>query len=374
MTKKEIAEIRRRLSPQNHQIACIKGCYVNSQGQVISAFTRSLPAISQEETEKYLSLFRRTLSGEPEQSLHTIDFSPTQVLSSPQHRLLMQLRDCALRDEAAVQAFFDAVRAAYTVEEGEHYLILLMHDRYDVPPRGSGGEVTAEVFPYILCSVCPVKMTKPALIYDASRNDFCDREADWAVEAPQAGFLFPAFDERTANIYNALYYTREAAAAHEALAEAVFGTPLPMPAKRQQESFQAILQNSLGDECSYEVMHSVHEQVMEKIEEQKADKAAQEPPRMDSREVAAILKDCGVTDERRAAFEKAFDAEFGAAALNAAAVSSPKQFQVRTPDVVIRVSPARSDLVQTRIIDGHPYILIRAEEGVEVNGVDVSIR
>ena len=52
---------------------------------------------------------------------------------------------------------------------------------------------------------------------------------------------------------------------------------------------------------------------------------------------------------------------------------SREQFELRTPDVVIKVSPDRSDLVETRMIDGHPYILIRAEAGVEVNGVNVTI-
>ena len=54
-------------------------------------------------------------------------------------------------------------------------------------------------------------------------------------------------------------------------------------------------------------------------------------------------------------------------------VVDPRRFEVRTPNVVIRVDPARSDLVETRVIDGSRYILIRADEGVEVNGINVSI-
>lgn len=379
MTKKEMAEIKRRFTQEHNNITCIKGCYVNSQGQVITTFTRSLPGMGQEEAEKYLSIFRRTLSGEQEQNLWAIDFSPEQVLSSSQHQHLMALCDCALKDENTVQTFFDAVRAAYTPGENEHYLILLMHDGYDVPYRSQDdqrvSELSTEVFHYILCSVCPVKMTKPALAYDPDENAFRNKEADWVVGMPEIGFMFPAFDERAANIYGAVYYTKDTGLAHEEFTEAVFGTLPPTPAKVQTESFRTVLQSSLGDECSLEIMQNVHEQVMEKIVEQKADKTARELPRMDSREVTAILQDCGVTEEKRAAFEEAFDREFGTAAeLNAAAVSSPRQFQLRTPNVIIRVSPDRSDLVETRMIDGHPYILIRAEEGVEVNGVNVNIR
>ena len=52
---------------------------------------------------------------------------------------------------------------------------------------------------------------------------------------------------------------------------------------------------------------------------------------------------------------------------------STNKFQVKTPDVVIKVDPKRTDLIKTRIIDGEKYILISAEETVEVNGVNIEI-
>ena len=52
---------------------------------------------------------------------------------------------------------------------------------------------------------------------------------------------------------------------------------------------------------------------------------------------------------------------------------STKQLEVKTPDVTVKVNPDRSDLVKTEVIDGVKYILIRAEDGVEVNGVDINI-
>lgn len=50
------------------------------------------------------------------------------------------------------------------------------------------------------------------------------------------------------------------------------------------------------------------------------------------------------------------------------------QFEVRTPDIIIKVSPERSDLIKTQIIDRQKmYIMIRAEDNVEVNGVPIKI-
>ena len=378
MTKKELAEIKRRFTLDHNNITCIRGCYVNSQGEVISAFSRSLVGMPQEEAEKYLTIFKRTLSGEREQNLLTIDFTPEQVMDGAEHHLLMRLRDCALKEDEIVEQFLEKARSSFTLEENEHYLILLMHDGYDVPYKthddASAPDLSTEVFHYILCSVCPVKLTKPALAYNAGENDFRSKEADWVVGMPEMGFMFPAFEERAANIYTAVYYTRDTAQTHEPFIQAVFGAQPPVPAAAQKEAFQSVLQEALGEECSYEVLQTVHAQVMDKVEEQKKDKSAAEPPRIDKREVRAALEECGVTLARQEAFEEKFDEEFGqSAALTAANVSSPKQFEVRTPHVVIKVAPDRSDLVETRLIDGLPYILIRAEEGVEVNGVSVNI-
>jgi len=376
MNKKDINEIRRRFNLEHHNITCIHGCYVNSQGEPISTFVRYLQGMGQEEAEKFLSIFKRTLSGTQSQNLLDINFTPQQVMESQEHKLLMALRDSALKDEEIVDYFFQQVRENLHMED--HYLILLMHDGYDVPYRNSNGdkdeEQSSQVFHYILCSICPVKLTKPALAYDPAANNFHSKESDWVVGAPEMGFLFPCFEERSANIYRALYYTRDTQENHDDFVDALFQSELPMPAAVQKEAFQEILQESLQEECSYEVMQTVHEQVLEKMEEMKAEKIT-EPLKLGKHEVKKMLEECGVAPERTAVFEEKYDEKFGGLTdLSAVNIVSPKQFELRTPQVVIKVSPDRSDLVETRIIDGHPYILIRAEEGVEVNGVNINIQ
>lgn len=375
MNRKEIAEIKRRLNPQFHNVTCIRGCYVNGSGEVISHFSRSLESMEEEEAEKYLSIFRRVLSGVQGQNLLDIEFSPEQVIHSPEHHLLLRLKDSALKDDEAVHALFQAVIP--TLHTEDHTLILLMHDGYDVPYRRQDGsreeDAGTEVFHYVLCAVCPVKLTRPILGYNPDTNDFRNRPSDWVASMPEAGFMFPCFEERAADIYKALFYTRDTANSHEELIRALFDFRPPMPAAVQAETFQSVLESSLRDECSMEVMQKVHEQVMEKLEERKQDRHAP-PLTLDKYDVKEVLAGCGVKPARMEAFDALFDSRFGEQAhLSAVNMISPRQFQVKTPSVVIRVQSDRSDLVETRVIDGRPYILIRAEEGVEVNGVSVSI-
>ena len=223
-----------------------------------------------------------------------------------------------------------------------------------------------------MCSICPVKMTQPALSYFASDNQLHNRTADWIVSAPELGFLFPAFDDRSANIYNALYYSRNTAENHQELAEALFNTGIPMPAADQKETFEAILETTLEKDCSYDVVQTVHEQLYELIEEHKANKEA-EPPVVSKRDMKQVLQGCGISEQRVKVFEEKYDAAFGSDTGLSPRNLVDSKFQVKTPDVTIQVNPERSDLIETRVINGAKYILIRAEDGVEVNGVDIHI-
>ncbi len=375
MNEKEVAEIRRRFRPEKSNITHVRGCYVNEKREIVSAFDQSVSLMPQEEAEKMLALLKRNLSGTLGRNLVDISFATKQVLDGEEHGLLMALRDSRLGDPGLVEAFYQ--RIIQTVRMEGQYLILLAYDTYDVPYRSRDGErqddASSEVYSYILCSLCPVKPTKPALCYDVPENAFRSARADWLVAPPELGFLFPAFDDRSANIYNALYYTRDAAENHPEFVDAVFRTQVSPPAQAQKEAFQAVLGGALESECNYEVVQAVHDRLCGMMEEHKANKEP-EPLTVSKRTVKNVLEACGVSGERVAAFEEKYDAEFGAdTALPPRNIVDARQMEVRTPDVTIRVNPERSDLIETRVINGAKYILIRAEGGVEVDGIDIHI-
>lgn len=375
MNRKEIAEIRRRFNPDKNAVSCIRGCYVSAKGEVVAAFNRSLMSLPMEEQEKYLSLFKRTLAGVPGRNLIDIEFRPDQVMEDDAHGLLMGLRNTALTVDQGVEKLCRKIIDSLDLEG--NYLILMLNDAYDVPFRHvdeyKADVVSEEVFSYIMVCVCPVKLTKPALSYFSEDNAFHSREPDWVVAAPELGFMFPTFDERATNIYSALFFTRDAANAHDGFVDAVFHCEAPMPADAQRETFDAVLEDALDDALNLDVVQTLHERLRDMVEERKQDRTA-EAPSVSGREVAGVLQACGVSDDRLAAFEEKYDAAFGEGiALNAANLAPVKKFEVRTPDVVVQVNPERSDLIETRVIDGRKYILIRADEGVEVNGVNINI-
>lgn len=146
-----------------------------------------------------------------------------------------------------------------------------------------------------------------------------------------------------------------------------------MPASAQKETFQSLLGDTLGADCSLEVVQAVQEQLCQLIQEHKECRQA-EPLTLSKGAVTCVLRSCGVSDRHAESFDGKYDEAFGPdAALSPGNLVDTRQLELRTPDVTIRVSAERGDLVDTRVIDGVKYILIRADEGVQVNGVNVQI-
>lgn len=373
MTEKEIAEIRRRFKTDKNNITKLRGCYVNNKKEIISEFTQSISLLSLEESESIFKILKRTLSGSIGKNLNDIEFSTEQVSDGEEHKLLMKLKDSELNDEDAVKELYGKIINSYITED--NYLILLACDVYDIPTKTKNDEelydASEEVFTYFLCSICPVKLTKSGLGFFALDNSFRNIGADMAVSFPETGFMFPSFDDRSTNIYNALYYTRSTAENHKEFAEAVFNTYIPMSAEQQKETFRHLVSETADDECSYEFVQSVHEHLTEMIEEHKNNKSP-EPLILDKKDVKRVLESCGATEQKMVDFEERYNNGFGErTGLHPQNIIDPKQFEIKTPDVTIKVNPEKSYMLETKIIDGVKYIMIRAEEGVEVNGVNI---
>ena len=375
MTEKEIRELRRRFRPDQSNISNIMGCLVNGEKEIVAQFDQSTATSSSEDTELLLSVMKKVLSGGLGTNLLPLEFSTAQVSDSAQHRLLMQLRASACKDKDALTRFYQNVIQSVSMDGS--YVILLTADRYDVFSNAADGERALEsdhVFSYIVCCICPVKPSHGGLSFSPQENALRAVGIRSVLGAPALGFLFPAFDDRAANIYGTLYYTRDISDVHPAFIENIFGTDLPLSASEQKDGFGACLTQSLADECEFEVMRSVHGQISAMVEEHK--NAREEQPLTLSREnLQTVLQYCGVDEEKVEQFGERFDAQFGADAhIAPKSIVDTRKFELNTPDVSIKVNPDRTDLVSTQVINGVRYIMIRAGNGVEVNGVSIDIK
>jgi len=376
MNRREVNELRRRLRPDRNNITHIYGCYVNAAREVVSTLDESMALLGEEEAEKYLSLLKKVLSGGLGRNLMDLTFATRQVVDSEEVRLLSALRKTQLEDASLREELYRCIMQSVEPEDGG-YLILLAHDAYDVPHYGKDGtrdDDDGEVFKYLLCCVCPVKDGKVQFGYAPEEKRFHNIPGGQVVAAPELGFLYPCFDGRTANIYNALFYSRNIKEDHKAFIDTVFRTEVPIPAEAQKEMFQSVLRESLEEECSFELMQAVHGELNERITLHKESRDP-EPLLMTPEELGDLLENCGAAAEKVEAFEEQYRERLGdAAALSPANLIGSPSLVMNTSEIKIQVPAAMSHLVQTRVMDGHKYILITADSGVEINGAAVTIR
>nr|WP_289766452.1 DUF4317 domain-containing protein [uncultured Acetatifactor sp.] len=432
MTKQDISEIKKLLTPKNCSITRICGCYVDGEKNKKALFGQAFLALPEEEMFKYFEILRKALSGTLGKNLLNLEFplsgewiespaadgdSPSSIgaseavprdmalddaaagrnvltdegvsgidgMPSPgtatekspatdalnAHGLLLKLRESKLKDEALLEEYFDRIIENY--EFVGNYLILLVHDVYDVPGRASDGmemeDASDEIYEYILSCICPVELSKPGLSYNPEENAFQNRVRDWVVSLPDRGFLFPAFNDRGADIHSLLYYSKNPDELQEGFVDRLFGCPLPLSAGDQKETFQTLIEDTLGEDCSIEMVKDIHERFTELAQE---NKEAPEPVILDKTQVRTILADSGVADEKLTEFDRHYDETAGeSTSLLMNNIMETRSFEVKTPDVVIKVKPDRTNLIETKQVDGRECLVIALDGGVVVNGITV---
>lgn len=371
MIKQEINELKRLYTPSNCSITRICGCYVDGEKNKKTEFKEAFLSLPEEEIFKYFELLCKTLSGSLGKNLLNLDFPLASEQEGGTQAALLALRDSKLKDDALIEEFYD--RVINTYEYVGNYLILLIHDAYDVPGKTTDGltmdDASDTVFEYIMCCICPVNLSKPGLSYDSINNEFHNRIRDWVVEMPETGFLFPSFNDRATDIHSTLFYSKNPEEAHSEFVENILGCTMPLSAGTQKEAFQALIEETLGDEVEYEVVKNIHENLTEMIEEHKE---IPEPLTLDKHQVKSLFEKSGVKEEKLTDFDKLYDAAAGEdTSLFVNNVANVRTFEVKTPDVVVKVNPERADLVNTLQIDGKRCLVIEINDHVEVNGITI---
>ena len=371
MNKKELTELKKLFTPTNCAVTRICGCYVDAEKNVKTKLKEAFLSLEEEEMFKYFKIFRSTLSGTIGKNLLNMEFPLEQEAEGGTQEFLLKLRNSQLKDEELIDDFYRKVMEDYLYPE--NYYIILIHGSYDVPGRASDNldmeDASDYVYEFLLCSICPVKLDKPGLCYNVSSNTIENRVQDWIVGAPETGFLFPAFNDRNTDIHSLLYFTKNGELSQSEFLDHFLGCSAPLSAKSQKETFQTLIEETLDSACDFSTVMNIQENLNELLEERAEDP---EPLVLEKQDVKRLLADSGVSDEHLEDFDSLYEnVTDEKTSFLAANVASTRSYEIKTPDVVIKVSPEKAQLIETRVIDGIPYILIEAADEVEINGIVV---
>lgn len=422
MNKKEVMEIRRQFVPERCTISRMCCCYVTHEKEVIPLPASRFLGLEDVEQAKYFAIFRKALSGTIGRNLLNVEFPRSAELVSggaataggpmPDDRipddaipgdtvpgglaraaadfdgevpdselpdeegtpvgaqtLLLELLDSRLEDDALTAEFFRRVAASYNY--GENYLILMVYGAYDIPRRGSDGstmfDASANVYPHILVTICPVKESRAELAFDPQSGPH-ERDREPVVDKPMNGILFPAFNDCESDIHSALYYCAKTDDTQENFFRLVLGSPAPFLAPAQKNAFCDVTAEALGDNCDFETAKKVQQNLGEMME--KAQEEA-ESLELSGGDVRRLLESSGVPDENLEDFEENFSRATGGGPIAAVNVADSKKLRVESTGIRITADAASADLIETRFLDGHPCLVIAADDHVTVNGVPV---
>lgn len=373
MTRKELNEIKSQYTLEDCGILRLCGCYVDGERNKITQFNENFLNLPEEEKHKYFDIFKKTLSGTPGKNLVDMKFNVDAYADEGARTFLMNLRDSGLEDDRLLNEFYDRIINNYSYVG--NYLILLINQVYDIPAVTTDNiemdDASDEVYSYILCSICHVNLSKPGLGYDEEDNNFHDKKQNHMVDVPDVGFLFPAFNKRSADEDMTLFYTKDVSEFEDGLIDCLLDCAVPLPAKQQKETFTSLVNEALGEEADLEIVKNIHENLEQIIEEKKQESPA--PVMLDKTEMKDLLEKSGVKEEKLENFEEHFEMAAGEhGKLVASNVSSGKKFEVKTPDVVIKINSDKTDIVSTQVIDGRQCLVIQIDERLEVNGISVN--
>ena len=373
MTRKELNEIKSQYTLEDCGILRLCGCYVDGERNKITQFNENFLNLPEEEKHKYFDIFKKTLSGTPGKNLVDMKFNVDAYADEGARTFLMNLRDSGLKDDRLLNEFYDRIINNYSYVG--NYLILLINQVYDIPAVTTDNiemdDASDEVYSYILCSICHVNLSKPGLGYDEEDNNFHDKKQNHMVDVPDVGFLFPAFNKRSADEDMTLFYTKDVSEFEDGLIDCLLDCAVPLPAKQQKETFTSLVNEALGEEADLEIVKNIHENLEQIIEEKKQESPA--PVMLDKTEMKDLLEKSGVKEEKLENFEEHFEMAAGEhGKLVASNVSSGKKFEVKTPDVVIKISSDKTDIVSTQVIDGRQCLVIQIDERLVVNGISVN--
>lgn len=373
MTRKELNEIKSQYTLEDCGILRLCGCYVDGERNKITQFNENFLNLPEEEKHKYFDIFKKTLSGTPGKNLVDMKFNVDAYADEGARTFLMNLRDSGLKDDRLLNEFYDRIINNYSYVG--NYLILLINQVYDIPAVTTDNiemdDASDEVYSYILCSICHVNLSKPGLGYDEEDNNFHDKKQNHMVDVPDVGFLFPAFNKRSADEDMTLFYTKDVSEFEDGLIDCLLDCAVPLPAKQQKETFTSLVNEALGEEADLEIVKNIHENLEQIIEEKKQESPA--PVMLDKTEMKDLLEKSGVKEEKLENFEEHFEMAAGEhGKLVASNVLSGKKFEVKTPDVVIKINSDKTDIVSTQVIDGRQCLVIQIDERLEVNGISVN--
>ncbi|AEG60309.1 DUF4317 domain-containing protein [Desulforamulus ruminis] len=380
MNKKNLAAIRKEFKMDNHrfQIDEICSVYVKQESKDIISSEKTLFArLDTEHQELLLKNFKRILTGPLDTKVYELDFISGN--NEGQHLLLGILESHDLKA--------DSDKLIEKILEQNNYetdvVINLIRAEYSKPAKKRKGEDDAGMddvayaFRFLMCSVNKVDQPKRALRYDFEKKGFkvsTPMDVIVNLSAPLDGFMFPCFNENSADVNRVIYYSQAPNCPNTAFVEGVIHCELKLTASEEKDKFSQIIKGVVGEKIQPEIMNNIYSKINEQIlaseEEEESD-----IPTLGVKNIEWVLRNSGVEDISK--LEQVFCEimEKDSIELKATSILPPyesKSIKINSSIVDIAISPKDLKGLKQVVRDGRKCLLIEIDDDIIVEGLKLN--
>lgn len=205
--REDMLELTRRMNVNRNCFSRIAGAYMDGEGYIDGTFHTHFLKLSASDRAKNLAIAKAIPFAETNVNLVKYDYPKERRSQGSIGQLLVALKECELKNDALLEVFYELVGEHYKAKAP--YAIYFFFGTYDVPIKGGDASTweSEEVYQFMVCAICPLA-------------------GDYEPGAPEAGFLYPAFTNRSSDIDAIHVFQSDAAHPHMELVEEILGIKL----------------------------------------------------------------------------------------------------------------------------------------------------
>ena len=345
MRKEDLKELRKAASSDIFTVETMYTLYIDGENEVRYETIRNPIEMEERELDRHYDILKQTIHSGLGKNVF-----PAPVRTQNEELLAL------IGKEEWKTEDFDAFREAFKSHvfgKGAFYA-LIAKISYSVPAKATDGtelEDGEEVFDSIVCAACPAKLTPQALGFTGIVEGLTRQ---WVIGRSTMGFLYPSFDERSANNNEVLIRSKDPE--QDAFIKLFFDIDeedQPVGAKTQQRMLGEVLERM---ELGMDEVISVTETLAKET-------TADEKEVIEKVDLQYAISNAGAKTD---GLDEAYEEIVGNHELRVEN-TLPKKLKVESDLCTITVPAEKGALLRRERIDGIDYILIPVDGAVIVN-------
>ncbi|OPJ58178.1 DUF4317 family protein [Clostridium oryzae] len=385
MNKQDLAGIRRELKADNTmlQISDIYSVYLKKDNQeIIHSQFEYFDSMDSEKQELYLKNFKKILSGALDTKLFELDFVNIDDEDNTQNILYSAVNNDRDTFREETDKIVNKIAENYKYETD--VVITFIKAEYWKGASKRRNEEAEEAkddsvfaFQFMMCSINKIEPPKKTLKFDYIEREFKASTAlDFTINlnSPLDGFMFPAFNNNSADANKVMYYTDKPKEINENFVKGLLDCGLKKTAQQEKEEFVGVLKTVVGEKIAPETMQCIYEKLSEKLNDTEEES---EVPVVSAADVKEVLEESGIEDVdgvEEAYNEVIGDINYEFKVQNIVPVMDTKSIKISTEDISLSIAPKElKNIRKVKDSNGNTCLLIELNDEVVIDGFEIPI-